>query len=45
MQVIDATYISDTKDFINIFEEPIEILDYFMHNFEQISVEGDSIKF
>lgn len=33
VQIIDTIYISETKDFINIFEEPIEILDYFMHNF------------
>lgn len=33
VQIIEATYIGETKDFINIFEEPIEIMDYFMHNF------------
>jgi hypothetical protein len=44
-QIIDIHYIEEEKDFINIFEEPLEILDFLIHHFNEIAIENETIKF
>ncbi len=42
---ITAKDIGEEKDFANIFVEPIEIMDYIVHNFKSVKIEDRSLKF
>jgi hypothetical protein len=42
--LIDHDYINGLSEFNNIFEEPIDILGFFMHQFANVLVEDESIK-